>query len=303
MSRKRVTSAQKSVNSGAPAPNGASAATKPRSALTMAMSARSKASTPNGGSPSSSNHRILSLSQITNNVPSGGMKRSQSVRTAGGPAASRGLRKSSWTSSTAAAAAAGASGSKRYGDLGGGFSDDKENMGIGMDLKEGDEDAYNEQHQRVSREASPSAPAPPVDIVISPPAAESSVDDPEPVDVAVTPSTEQDEDQRRAEELADDEDRFSDLGNTADLEREEQEDARSLRRSSHGTTVVTPAGEHELEEHDDWSEHEGGAQGTMNEEHDDVDDAASDWTESVVGRDSDVGVSGPEASAPVAAAV
>ncbi|KAL2159754.1 hypothetical protein VTH06DRAFT_1887 [Thermothelomyces fergusii] len=299
MSRKRVTSAQKSVDSGAPAPNGASAAAKPRSALTLALSARSKASTPNGGSPSSSNRRILSLSQITNNVPLCGVKRSQSVRTAGGPAASRGLRKSSWTSSTAAAAAA----SKRYGDLGLGLGDDKENMGMGMDLKEGDEDAYNGQDRRVSREPSPSVATASVDIVVSSPTVGSSVDDPRPVDVAVRPPTERDEDRRQVEELVDDEDRFSDLGNDAELEREEgHDDARSLRRSSHGTTVVMPSGGHELEEHDDWTEHEGDAQGAMNERHDDVYETASDWTESVVGPDGDVGDSDPETSAPVTAA-
>ncbi|KAI8300146.1 hypothetical protein K4K61_009976 [Colletotrichum sp. SAR11_59] len=61
--------------------------------------------------------RILSLSQITNNVPTGGVKRSQSVRTAG--AGGKGLRKSSWAGGFA----------KGYGEL------DKENM-----LKETEEE-------------------------------------------------------------------------------------------------------------------------------------------------------------------
>jgi len=290
MSRKRVTSSQKSAESSTPGASEASATTKPRSTLTMAMSARSKANTPNGTPPSS--RRILSLSQITNNVPSGGIKRSQSVRTAGGAAASRGLRKSSWVSPAAAAVSA----SKGYGDLGAGLGDDKENIGMGMDLREGDEDAYNEHHQQ--RETSRSVPAPPVDIVVCAPAADSAVD------VSFTPSTEPEEGEPAlSRELADDddreEDRFSDLGDAADLEREgEQEDARSLRRASHGTTVITPADEHEVEEHDDdWSEHD-----AAHEDHDDIDDAVSDWTESVVGRESDVGVGGPEASVPVAAA-
>ncbi|KAK4248567.1 hypothetical protein C7999DRAFT_13478 [Corynascus novoguineensis] len=284
MSRKRVTSSQKSAESSTPGASEASAATKPRSALTMAMSARSKANTPSGTPPSS--RRILSLSQITNNVPSGGIKRSQSVRTAGGTAASRGLRKSSWVSPAAAAVSA----SKGYGDLGAGLGDDKENIGMGMDLREGDEDAYNEHHQQ--REMSRSVPAPPVDIVVCAPAADSAVD------VTFTPSTEH-EDGGPADDDDKEEDRFSDLGDAADLEREgEQEDARSLRRASHGTTVITPADEHELEEHDDdWSEHD-----AAHENHDDIDDAASDWTESVVGRESDVGVGSPEASVPVAAA-
>ncbi|EAQ87005.1 hypothetical protein CHGG_08258 [Chaetomium globosum CBS 148.51] len=283
MSRKRVSSSQRSAD---PAPAATEAgATKPRSAINLAMSARSKASTPNGTSSSASNRRILSLSQITNNVPSGGMKRSQSVRTAGGAAASRGLRKTSWTSSAAAAPA-----SKGYGDLGGGLSDDKENTGMGMDLEEGDEDAYNE-HQR---EREVSQPVPPVNIVISEPTnAEPEVVD---VEADVTPSTEYDGEEPLGEDLADEEDRFSDLGEDVDVDREEEEeeDARSLRRSSHGTTVITPADEHEL--HDGWSENEAG-QGNG----DDIDDAASDWTESVVGRESDVGME-REASVPVAAA-
>jgi hypothetical protein len=276
MSRKRVSS-QRSAD---PAPAASEAgATKPKSAITMAMSARSKASTPNG-TPSSSNRRILSLSQITNNVPSGGMKRSQSVRTAGGAAAARGLRKTSWTSPAAAATAPA---SKGYGDLGAGLAEDKENTGMGMDFEEGDEDAYNE-HQR---EREVSQPVPPVNIVISEP----TNTEPEIVDVDETPSTEY-EGEPLAEDLADEEDRFSDLGDDVDVDQEE--DARSLRRSSHGTTVITPADEHEL--HDGWSENEAG-QGNG----DDIDDAASDWTESVVGRESDVSME-RETSVPVAAA-
>ncbi|KAH6613281.1 hypothetical protein F5144DRAFT_399924 [Chaetomium tenue] len=281
MSRKRVSSSQRSAD---PAPAATEAGTtKPRSAINLAM--RSKASTPNGTPSSASNRRILSLSQITNNVPSGGMKRSQSVRTAGGAAASRGLRKTSWTSSAAAAPA-----SKGYGDLGAGLAEDKENTGMGMDLEEGDEDAYNEHH----REREVSQPVPPVNIVISEPTnTEPEIVD---VDVDVTPSTEYDEEEPLGEDLADEEDRFSDLGDDVDVDREEEEeeDARSLRRSSHGTTVITPADEHEL--HDGWSENEAG-QGNG----DDIDDAASDWTESVVGRESDVGME-REASVPVAAA-
>lgn len=161
---------------------------------------------------------------------------------------------------------------------------------MGMDLEEGDEDAYNE-HQR---EREVSQPVPPVNIVISEPTnAEPEVVD---VEADVTPSTEYDGEEPLGEDLADEEDRFSDLGEDVDVDREEEEeeDARSLRRSSHGTTVITPADEHEL--HDGWSENEAG-QGNG----DDIDDAASDWTESVVGRESDVGME-REASVPVAAA-
>ncbi|KAK4239185.1 hypothetical protein C8A03DRAFT_14390 [Achaetomium macrosporum] len=266
MSRKRVSSTRGSAEAGAPVGNENA---KPSSAINLAMSARSKASTPNG-TPSSS-RRILSLSQITNNVPVGGVKRSQSVRTAGGAAAARGMRKASW-------APQGAPASKGYGDLERASGEDKENMG--MDLKEGDEDAYNEREQEEADEMS--QPVPAVDIVVS----EAGAD--EPADGSAPPA----EDEHPPEELAggdDDEDRFSDLG---DVDREE--DVRSLRRSSHGTTVITPA---EEAGHEEWSEHE-----EADVYHDNIDDAASDWTEEVVGRESDVGLTETEGAVPVAAA-
>ncbi len=291
MSRKRVSSAHKSADAAAAAASSSPAsregATKPRSAITMAMSARSKAAnSPNGGTPTSSmNRRILSLSQITNNVPAGGMKRSQSVRTAGGAAAAaRGLRKTSWT---APAAAAARSASKGYGDLGGaggGVGDDKEN--IGAEFREGDEDDYHEREMEREREMSSSRAVPPVGIVIS------GVDGEE-EEAPVTPSSVDGGENIIPEELADD-------GRFSDLEEDglDGEDARSLRRSSHGTTVITPADEQE-----DWSENEGGERGEDGEDSDaDIDDAASDWTESVVGRESDVGMLEREGSVPVAAA-
>jgi DNA repair exonuclease SbcCD ATPase subunit len=294
MSRKRVSSAaHKSEGLGTPS---SGMSEKPRSAITMAMSARSKAGTPNGSlaslTSSSSNRRILSLSQITNNVPAGGMKRSQSVRTAGGAAAARGLRKSSWAPAVPVVPSAAAKG---YGDLG--LSEDKENVGV--EFREGDEDAYHE------REAE-QVPVPPVEVVVTEDGATETGDvesESEPVDVSATRETEQDE-EKLPEELADDdEERFSDLGDADHLKEAEEEDARSLRRSSHGTTVITPADELEQQqgqEQEEWSEHEGG------DEHggDDVDDAASDWTESVVGRESDVGMMEKEleGSVPVAAA-
>ncbi|KAJ9149256.1 hypothetical protein NKR23_g4467 [Pleurostoma richardsiae] len=94
---------------------------KPRSALNMALN-----STRGGSqqSPAGTPRRILSLSQITGNVPAGGFKRSQSVRHPG--AASGGLRKSSW---------GGRLPSKGYGDL----SNDKENMELRESEEEHDE--------------------------------------------------------------------------------------------------------------------------------------------------------------------
>ncbi|KAI0156417.1 hypothetical protein GGR57DRAFT_463380 [Xylariaceae sp. FL1272] len=73
--------------------------------------------------PAGASRRILSLSQITNNVPTGGLKRSQSVRA---PAATA-LRKGSW--------APGRAGSKAYGDL------DKENVEA---VREADEEYLGE---------------------------------------------------------------------------------------------------------------------------------------------------------------
>ena len=295
MSRKRVpsSSATKPADAAAtpPAGNKNTTTTKPRSAITMAMSARSKAAaaaaaanTPNG-TPTSANRRILSLSQITNNVPSGGMKRSQSVRTAGGAAAARGLRKSSWAAPPVPAVPAAAAAAKGYGDLlTTGSEDDKENAG--MDLQEGDEDAYHAREMS----ADELVPAPPVEIVV------------EEVGLAGEEEAGGDgHDGQKDEESENEEDRFSDLG-----DEQEEFDARSLRRSSHGTTVITPADEHDQEE---WSEHEeeereGGS--GEDDESDDVDDAASDWTESVVGRESDVGLGmmeEREAAVPVVAAV
>ncbi|KAL2127570.1 hypothetical protein VTI74DRAFT_10467 [Chaetomium olivicolor] len=284
MNRKRVSSAHKqpaaavdstTVNEGA----------KPRSAINLAMAARSKTnantSTPNGTPNSASSfRRILSLSQITTNVPSGGMKRSQSVRTAGG-AGGKG-RKTSWApavppvhapSSSSARAA-----SKGYGDLGAAAAslegEDKEN--IGMDLRERDEDAYMAREREVNGEdvlETPGSQEDMPDIVISSAAQEA----PAAVDVLVTPSAEDlpddgkhlpipEEQHHVPEDVADD---FSDL---------EEEGTRSLRRSSHGTTVITPADE--LGGEEEWSEHEDenhrGGEG-------DVDDAVSTWTESLPG--------------------
>ncbi|KAG4216953.1 hypothetical protein PC116_g34566, partial [Phytophthora cactorum] len=88
---------------------------------------------------SSNGRRIQSLSQITNNVPTGGIKRSQSVRTPAGAA----LRKSSW--------APGKNGSgKGYGDVG----VDKENVDL---VRESDEEAREDSPLS---EPEPETPAP-----------------------------------------------------------------------------------------------------------------------------------------------
>ncbi|OHW91307.1 chromosome segregation ATPase [Colletotrichum incanum] len=76
-------------------------------AVNLALSAKRNLKPP---TQTGATRRILSLSQITNNVPTGGVQRSQSVRTAG----AKGHRKSSWAGGF----------SKGYGDL------DKENMSL-----------------------------------------------------------------------------------------------------------------------------------------------------------------------------
>ncbi|RDW64883.1 hypothetical protein BP6252_10534 [Coleophoma cylindrospora] len=108
MSRKRV-------STDSPDRTNSRASNTTHSAVNMAMNGnRSQAR------PSSTSRRILSLSQITNNVPAGGFKRSHSVKTPSGA-----LRKSSW----------GGSMSQKYGEL------NKENLA----LKESEEDQESEE--------------------------------------------------------------------------------------------------------------------------------------------------------------
>ncbi|KAM5355592.1 hypothetical protein ACJ41O_002238 [Fusarium nematophilum] len=83
MSRKRVKK---------PAPENEAAAPHParKSMVSMALTAKRNLGSP---AQSGSARRIVSLSQINNNVASGGVKRSQSVRT---PMGAKGYRKRSW---------------------------------------------------------------------------------------------------------------------------------------------------------------------------------------------------------------
>ncbi|GKT57247.1 chromosome segregation ATPase [Colletotrichum tofieldiae] len=100
MSRKRVRDQKLGQENGS--------TEKPASpAVNLALSAKRNLKPP---TQTGTARRILSLSQITNNVPTGGVQRSQSVRTAG----AKGHRKSSWAGGF----------SKGYGDL------DKENMSL-----------------------------------------------------------------------------------------------------------------------------------------------------------------------------
>ncbi|KAI1110119.1 hypothetical protein F5Y14DRAFT_372100 [Nemania sp. NC0429] len=101
MSRKRVARSSLGVNEQSDRHT-----TNPRAAVNIAVDG-SRASLIPPNPAGSQNRRILSLSQITNNMPTGGLKRSQSVRA---PAAAAGARKGSWTTSSRG-------GGKGYGDL------------------------------------------------------------------------------------------------------------------------------------------------------------------------------------------
>lgn len=122
MNRKRVPSQKPAAPSKAAAD---SAGSKPKTAFNMAMSGNRNLGV---STPSGQGRRILSLSQITNNTTTGGIKRSHSVRTPGGT----GARKSSWAGGKTPAG-------KGYGDLG------KENI----ELKESDEEHEAEHGQIV----------------------------------------------------------------------------------------------------------------------------------------------------------
>lgn len=117
MSRKRVSSHATSTTGSIVSNATSRASQSTQSAVSMAMSGnRAMVSVPINN-PAGASRRILSLNQITHNVPTGGFKRSHSVKTPGGSGA---LRKSSW----------GGSLSQKYGDL------NKENLM----LKESEED-------------------------------------------------------------------------------------------------------------------------------------------------------------------
>ncbi|TVY47730.1 hypothetical protein LOCC1_G002391 [Lachnellula occidentalis] len=117
MSRKRVPSHATSTTGSVSSATTSRASYTTQSAVSMAMSGnRARASIPiNNPAGAANGRRILSLNQITHNIPTGGMKRSHSVKAIGG------FRKSSW---------AGSLNNQKYGDL------NKENLA----LKESEED-------------------------------------------------------------------------------------------------------------------------------------------------------------------
>lgn len=132
MSRKRVARSSLSV--------GEQQTSKSRSGATMAVNGN-RASLIQPNPAGGANRRILSLTQMTNNVPTGGLKRSQSVRT---PATTGAARKGSWTPGR------GGKG-KGYGDL------DKENVDS---VREMDEEGRDDDDAHVSAEEDDSASDP-----------------------------------------------------------------------------------------------------------------------------------------------
>ena len=125
MSRKRVPSRATSTTGSIVSSATSRASYHTQSAVSMAMNGNRSVPTAPITTTANPSRRILSLNQITNNVPNGAsafMKRSQSVKTPN--AAAKGLRKSSW----------GGSLSRHYGEL------NKENLA----LKESEEDEFQE---------------------------------------------------------------------------------------------------------------------------------------------------------------
>jgi hypothetical protein len=117
MSRKRVPSHATSTTGSVVSSATSRASFNTQSAVSIAMSGNQAMVNVPIHNLASNSRRILSLNQITHNVPTGNFKRSHSVKTPGGSGA---LRKSSW----------GGSLNRKYGDL------NKENLA----LKESEED-------------------------------------------------------------------------------------------------------------------------------------------------------------------
>ncbi|KAI3327559.1 hypothetical protein HD806DRAFT_530899 [Xylariaceae sp. AK1471] len=240
MSRKRV--ARSSLGGGEPPKPVAKQPTKSRAAVNMAVGGnRASLIPPN---PAGASRRILSLSQITNNVPMGGLKRSQSVRAPAGAS----LRKSSWTPSRVGAG-------KGYGDL------DKENVNS---VRESDEEGRDDADANA---------------LVSIETSDDNLSDvtPTPVDI---PTSVGEEDEAVTDVVVhsrDDEELVDSEYGEEEVDREgSNSEAGTLRRSSLGTTVITgtetESGYSEDQHHD--SDHD--------RDHDYEHDTMSEWTESAV---------------------
>ncbi|KAI1428464.1 hypothetical protein F5Y12DRAFT_25820 [Xylaria sp. FL1777] len=204
MSRKRV--ARSSLGVSEPSKAGAKQPTKSRAAVNMAVNGnRASLIQPN---PAGASRRILSLSQITNNVPTGGLARSQSVRT---PAGS-GMRKRSWAPDRAGAG-------KSYGDL------DKENVDS---VRETDEEGRDDSHLEA-------------DDIASGEVVDDDIGDITPTGLDI-PTPVGEEDESGADIISDPEDdeQHADFRDgDEDIDEEDSSESGTLRRTSLGTTVIT----------------------------------------------------------------
>ncbi|KAI1382768.1 uncharacterized protein F4822DRAFT_435144 [Hypoxylon trugodes] len=187
MSRKRVPGARSSL--GPTDDLNSMSKQKSRGAVNVAVnSGRASLVPPN---PASAGRRILSLSQITNNVPTGGIKRSQSVRTPAGA----GLRKGSWAPGRNATG-------KSYGDL----DMNKENVEL---VRESDEEAHDDSP---TPESEPGTPTPVEDetVLIADSADDGPVDEDEENATEIPPEPEEHDDANEEADAA----RRSSLGTT-----------------------------------------------------------------------------------------
>ncbi|KAN0090383.1 hypothetical protein V8E51_018962 [Hyaloscypha variabilis] len=128
MSRKRVPSHATSTTGSIVSSATSRASYTTQSAVGMAMGGNRAVVNIPINNPVGPSRRILSLNQITHNVPTGNFKRSHSVKTSGGAGA---LRKSSW----------GGSLNRKYGDL------NKENLALKESEEDDDEGSHEEESE------------------------------------------------------------------------------------------------------------------------------------------------------------
>lgn len=213
MNRKRVPGARSSLGPNDDL-NAAPKQTKSRAAVNMAVNGGRASLVPQN--PASAGRRILSLSQINNNITTGGLKRSQSTRS---PAAG-GLRKSSWAPGRH-------NGSKGYGDL----DMNKENVDL---VRESDEEARDDLP---TPDLEPETPSP-VEVEEDTVMIADPADDDDDTPVAETSAYEGGD----ATEMSLDADE-ADGADDGDVVAGEEggSEADTMRRSSLGTTVITSA--------------------------------------------------------------
>ncbi|KAI0107058.1 hypothetical protein GGR51DRAFT_164771 [Nemania sp. FL0031] len=219
MSRKRV--ARSSLGGASQQQPTSTSASKPRAGaaggvMSLAVSGGNRASLIPPNPAGSASRRILSLSQITNNVPTGGLKRSQSVRTAAGAK----LRKSSWGPDRASA---GKGKGKGYGDL------DKENVDS---VRETDEEGREDMNLDLDLDRDLD-----LDLDLEPESVVPRDSEDDDIVNIPTPVGEEDDDVGDPEDGDEDGDRNGERDGDGD--GEDASEAGTLRRTSLGTTVIT----------------------------------------------------------------